>query len=123
MKKSFLTLFVSLLPIVILPIANAATTFTLNALGTFGGTPFRGNGVIYPYMGIYILDGNTGAIIAGLNTNGISGGTYTPVVPGVSDDGVVYVCNQVSGSSATIAFKIYRWPTANTNDPNFNVAP
>ena len=57
--------------------------------------------IAWPYMGIYILDGNTGAIIAGLNTNGISGGTYTPVVPGVSDDGVVYVCNQVSGSSAT----------------------
>src|SRR6266705_651002 len=87
-----------------------------------GGTP-GGNGVISPYMGIYVLDGNTGAIIGGLNTNGISGGTYTPVVPGVSDDGVVYICNQVSSSSATIAFKIYRWPTADTNNPSFNAAP
>src|SRR3989475_9235322 len=50
MKKSFLTLFVSLLPIVIVPIANAATTFTLNALGTFGGTPFRGDGSIQPVL-------------------------------------------------------------------------
>src|SRR2546425_1100419 len=48
MKKSLLTLFVSLLPIVIVPIANAQTTFTLNALGTFGGTPFRGDGSIQP---------------------------------------------------------------------------
>src|SRR5437667_1611307 len=48
MKKSFLTSFVSLLPIVIVPIASAQTTFTLNALGTFGGAPFRGDGSIQP---------------------------------------------------------------------------
>jgi hypothetical protein len=81
-----------------------------------------GNGIISPYAAIYILDGTSGAIIAALNTNGITGGQYTHVVPGVSDDGVVYVCNQTTGSGTT-GLKIYRWPTANTNDPNFSVAP
>ncbi len=86
-----------------------------------GGT-VSGNGVISPYAAIYILDPTSGAIIAALNTNGIVGGQYTHVVPGVSDDGVVYICNQTTGSGTT-GLKIYRWPTANTNDPNFNVAP
>src|SRR5438128_11923641 len=67
MKKSFLTLFVSLLPIVIVPIANAATTFTLNALGTFGGTPFRGDGSIQPgdSMGLSPLTGYDVKVSAG----------------------------------------------------------
>jgi hypothetical protein len=181
-------------------IVHAATTFTLNPLSTFGGTPFRGDGSIQPgdsmgfspltgyevlvsaptvtnawfpnepvqdqrptgstngfnmrgltydptsgnlifvdthegsggtvggagalspYSAIYILDGNSGAIIGALNTNGIIGGSYTHVVPGVSDDGVVYVCNQTTASQTT-GFKIYRWPTANTNDPSFNLPP
>jgi hypothetical protein len=81
-----------------------------------------GSANISPYAAIYILDASSGAIKAALNTNGIVGGTWTHVVPGVSDDGVVYVCNQATPSS-TVGFKIYRWPTANTNDPNFNVAP
>jgi hypothetical protein len=82
-------------------------------------TGSSGSANLSPYAAIYILDGTSGAIKAALNTNGIVGGSYTHVVPGVSDDGVVYVCNQ----SITAGFKLYRWPTANTNDPNFNVAP
>lgn len=86
-----------------------------------GGT-VSGSGVISPYGAIYILDGSSGAIIGALNTNGMVGGNFSRVVPGVSDDGVVYVCNQTTGSGTT-GLKIYRWPTANTNDPDFNVAP
>ena len=175
---------------------QGATTFTLNPMTTFGGTPFRGDGSIQPgdsmgispltgyevfvsaptvtsawfpgetaqdvrptgstngfnmrgltydptsgnlifidthegsggsanispYSGIYILDANSGAIIGALSTNGIVGGSYTHVVPGVSDDGVVYVCNQTTASQTT-GFKIYRWLTANTNDPSFSLPP
>src|SRR5207247_2132251 len=75
-----------------------------------------------PYSSIYILDRSSGQIIGALNTNGIIGGAYTHVVPGVSDDGVVYVCNQTTASQTT-GFKLYRWPTASPSDPNFNTAP
>jgi hypothetical protein len=81
-----------------------------------------GSNSLSPFSAIYILDANTGSIIGALNTNGIASGSYTHVVPGVSDDGVVYVCNQTTGSSGT-PLKIYRWLTANTNDPNFNTPP
>ena len=72
--------------------------------------------------GIYVLDANAGTILGALNTAGIIGGTYTHVVPGVGDDGVVYVCDQTTASQTT-AFKIYRWPTADVNNPLFTNAP
>jgi hypothetical protein len=75
-----------------------------------------------PNAAIYVLDANSGQIIGALNTNGMVSGSYTHVVVGVSDDGVVYVCNQTTASQTT-GFKIYRWPSANTNNPNFGVAP
>jgi hypothetical protein len=80
------------------------------------------------YAGLYILDGNTGTIIAGLNTNGIvdQGGTgvggYPMVCVGAADDGVIYVCSQTL-NSATRAFKLYRWTTADTNNPGFGQPP
>jgi hypothetical protein len=86
-----------------------------------GGT-VGGNGVISPYSAIYILDANSGQIIAALNTNGMVGGAYTHVCVGVADDGAVYVCNQTTASQTT-GFKLYRWPTADTNSPSFSVAP
>jgi hypothetical protein len=85
------------------------------------GGSVGGNGALSPYAGIYVLDPNSGQIIGALKTNGISGGAYTHVAAGVSDDGVVYVANQAN--KGTTAFKIYRWPTANPNDANFNTAP
>jgi hypothetical protein len=75
-----------------------------------------GSAAINPSAGIYILDGATGAVITTLNTNGISGGSYTHVGAAVANDGVVYVCNQVTVSS-NAAFKIYRWDSVNSVDP------
>ncbi len=73
---------------------------------------------------IYILDRDSGNIIGALNTNGIvgGGGVGTFVAAGVAEDGAVYVANQINTSTVN-AFKIYRWPTANTNAPNFNEPP
>src|SRR5205823_7638580 len=41
---------------------------------------------------------------------------------GANDEGVVYVCNQTTASQTT-GFKLYRWPTANTNLAAFTNAP
>ncbi len=71
---------------------------------------------------IYILDGNTGQILSALNTNGIindTGGVGCVVTAAVADDGVIYVANQINNATLG-SFKIYRWPTANVNAPNFN---
>ena len=81
-----------------------------------------GSGTISPYAGIYILDATSGQIKAGLTTNGITGGSYTHVCVGVGSDGAVYACNQTTASQTT-GFKLYRWPTADTNNPGFSVAP
>ena len=88
-----------------------------------------GSSTMFPNAAIYILDPNSGQILSQLNTNGMvdSPGSpatsgYTHVCAGASDDGVVYVCDQTLGSAAR-GFKIYRWPTANTNDPAFSSAP
>lgn len=81
-----------------------------------------GSSTVAPNSAIYILDANSGTILGALNTNGIVGGTYSHVVPGVSDDGVVYVCNQTTASQTT-GFKIYRWPTADVNNPAFTNVP
>ena len=85
--------------------------------GTVGGA-----GALSPFSAIYILDSTNGTIIGQLNTNGMIGGAYTHVTTGVSDDGVVYVCNQTTASQ-TIGLKIYRWPTADTNNPSFTAPP
>src|SRR5215831_9031312 len=81
-----------------------------------------GQSTNFPWSALYVLDGDTGDIKAVLNTNGITGGSYTFVVPGASDDGVIYVCNQTT-STKDNAFKIYRWPTADTNNPSFGQPP
>ncbi len=69
---------------------------------------------------IFILDGSTGANISTLNTNGISGGSYADAPAIVADDGVVYVCNQVT-TSGTLAFNIYRWDSVTSIDPPLKV--
>jgi hypothetical protein len=81
-----------------------------------------GQSTNFPWSAIYVLDGDTGDIKAVLNTNGITGGSYTFVVPGASDDGVIYVCNQTTASQNN-AFKIYRWSTADTNNSSFGQPP
>jgi hypothetical protein len=84
-----------------------------------------GTTITPPNAAIYILDPNSGNIIGTLSTNGITSlpasgiGTFTTA--GVADDGAVYVAGQINAASN--GFKIYRWPSANTNSPNFNEAP
>lgn len=82
-------------------------------------------GVLLPVnAAIYVLDRNGGQILGALNTNGITTGSGIGafVTAGVSDDGVVYTANQINSSSSD-QFRIYRWPTADPNSPNFNTAP
>ena len=87
-----------------------------------------------PNAAIYILDSNTGKIIdtltpsvTNLNTAGVindGGGIGVFCAVGVGDDGVVYACSQVNQNTAmTTHFKIWRWPTADTNSPGFTRIP
>src|ERR1051325_5656195 len=91
--------------------------------GNPNGTAGQGN-TNQPNGGIYILDGDSGQILANgqLSTNGIVGGTIGPYISvGVSDDGVIYAANQINLAAG--AFKIYRWPNANPSAPDFGIAP
>ncbi len=81
-----------------------------------------GSAAVATNSGIYILNADSGQIIGALNQAGIVSGSFVDVVPGVSDDGVVYLCNQTTASQTT-PFKIYRFPTADINNPAFTNAP
>ena len=83
---------------------------------THSGT--SGSNSLSPFSGIYVLNPNSGQIIGGLKTNGIAVGSYVMVPAGVADDGVVYIANQTTASQSN-PLKIYRWPTADTNNPMF----
>jgi hypothetical protein len=87
---------------------------------THSGT--SGSNSLSPFSGIYVLDPNSGLIKAGLSTNGIAVGSYVMVPAGVADDGVVYIANQTTASFNN-PLKIYRWPTADTNNPGFTASP
>lgn len=81
-----------------------------------------------PNSAIYVLDSVSGQILGALSTNGImndDGGTGVGciVTAGVADDGAIYVMNQINNNQVTNISKIYRWPTANVNAPNFNENP
>lgn len=72
--------------------------------------PVTGNLVLASRAGgnnVRILDGITGADLGGLDATGITGGTFAINMPGVADDGSIYVCNL--STSATAAFKVYKW--------------
>ncbi|MCU0644856.1 MAG: DUF5018 domain-containing protein, partial [bacterium] len=61
---------------------------------------------------IYILDAANGDSLGKLDNRNITGGTYHVSDVGVSDDGIIYVCNlAVAGT-----FKVYKW-TAETDTP------
>jgi hypothetical protein len=57
---------------------------------------------------VYVLDAATGADVNQLSVSGISGGTYSLLLVGVADDGVVYAGNLTTASSTT-SFTLYRW--------------
>jgi hypothetical protein len=81
-----------------------------------------------PYTaGIYILSPTSGQILGMLNTTNVGpgaivGGNFTLSAAAVADDGAVYVCNQTTASTTT-GFKIYRWATADLNNPAFGQPP
>ena len=57
---------------------------------------------------VYVLDAATGADVNQLSISGVSGGTYSLLMIGVADDGVVYGGN-LTLAGTTTAFKLYRW--------------
>ncbi len=56
---------------------------------------------------VRILDGTTGADIAGLDNTGVSGGTFAINMVDVDASGAIYACNL--STSATSPFKVYKW--------------
>src|SRR6185437_6194610 len=74
--------------------------------------------------GIYVLDGNTGADLYGMNTSGVAGGLdltgggtnlATLNCIDVAADGAVYACNIGNSIEAPGWFELYYWPDS---DPN-----
>jgi hypothetical protein len=57
------------------------------------------------------LNALTGADLGGLDVTGISGGTFAVNAAAVGDDGTIYVGN-LTTSSSTSPFKVYRWANA-----------
>jgi hypothetical protein len=77
--------------------------------------PVTGNLVLVSRTGgnnVRILNGATGADLGGLNLTGITGGTFAVNMPGVADDGSIYVANLAIFNATTNPaplFKVYRW--------------
>jgi hypothetical protein len=59
---------------------------------------------------IYIYNATNGDSVGTLRTDGISGGTFGINDAGVSDDGVIFVCNLTTNGS-TSPFKVYKYIT------------
>jgi len=71
-----------------------------------------GNGQLYLVsraggVNVRILNAATGADLGGLNTSGITGGTFALNMVGVAGDGAIYAGNLTT--SASSPFKVYRW--------------
>jgi hypothetical protein len=69
--------------------------------------------------GVYVLNGDTGADLYGMNTNGISGGIDvngggTNFISlnciDVGPDGAVYACNVGQSAGSPGWFQLYYWP-------------
>jgi hypothetical protein len=58
---------------------------------------------------LYVLDAETGMFLRQMSFNG-SGGTFAINMVACADDGRVFACN-LTTASATVAFKIYMWPS------------
>lgn len=59
---------------------------------------------------IYIYNALTGDSVGTLSTAGMTGGTFAINDIGVSNDGVIFVCNLTTGAN-TSPFKVYRYST------------
>ena len=118
--------------------ANAQ--ITLNALTTFGANGWLAPGGSYAYLttgnterglafgnghvylvsranvsgstvNVRLLNPLTGADVGGLNTTGISGGTFPINTIAVGGDGVIYVNNLTTADASGSPFKVYSWAT------------
>jgi hypothetical protein len=111
---------------------NALTTFGVNgwlapggsyAYLTTGNTERGlafGNGHVYlvsranvsgSAVNVRMLNPLTGADVGGLNTTGISGGTFVINTAAVGGDGVIYVNNLTTADASGTPFKVYSWAT------------
>src|SRR5436190_2251882 len=131
MKRAIVCAFIALL---VFPFGSRAAIIT--PLSTFGGgdgwlAPGEGgytflgtgslerglaygNGHVYLVSrtggsNVRILDSLTGTDLGGLNTTGLSGGTFVVNMAGASADGSIYVGNLTTLMSGTSPYKIYRW--------------
>ncbi|MCX8105706.1 MAG: T9SS type A sorting domain-containing protein [Ignavibacterium album] len=128
MKKLFTLLFAFL---IILDCYSQVTTLweksaaTSSLPGWFSSTGSTERGLGYGLVGgnhriyiasrnggnfIFIYNALTGDSVGSLSTNGISGGTYLINDIGVSNDGLIFVCNLTTNAS-TSPFKIYKYTT------------
>jgi hypothetical protein len=61
-----------------------------------------------------VLNADTGADLWNMSVSGVTGGTYTLLLPGAAEDGAVYAGN-LTTAGPTTAFKLYRWANDNSS--------
>ncbi len=131
MRPLATTLTLLLLLVMVAPASAQFATNWNRSAGTspsttpsfFGGTTERGfaYGLVGGNERVYvpsrnggnsvrILNGATGADIGTLDLTGVTGGLFVINDAGVSDDGVIFVCNLTIDASAS-PFKCYTWAT------------
>lgn len=131
LRSGFWSMGIVLAALAFVPATVQAQSWSLNPLSGFGvngwltGTAFgaggtnssirsmaynqaTGNLLVANGSTVQIVNGTTGAIGASLNATGISGGARALNVVTVMTDGVIYGGN-LTTSSASSPFKIYRW--------------
>ena len=110
-------------------VANGAFPWLVNDDATRGIAydPNRNRVVVATHnggAGLYILDGNTGALLGSLSTAGLpGGGTFTVDQVGIADDGLVYVGNLAQAGQT---FALTQFPAATnsaTGTPIFTGDP
>lgn len=101
----------------------APGTSTFLSTGHFerglGYNPVTGHLVLVSRSGgnnVRILDGATGADLGGLDTTGMTGGTFALSMCDIDETGAIYVSNL--STSLTSNFKVYKW-----NDETLAVPP
>lgn len=83
---------------------------TTNLERGFAYNPVTGNLILCSRNGgpnLRILNGATGADLGGLDTTGITGGTFVVNMVDCAADGTIYACNL--STSITSNFKVYKW--------------
>jgi hypothetical protein len=116
------------------PVGNANYPFITNdnnqrglAFNPVTGNVLVANKPTSATAGVYVLNGQTGAVLGNLNTSGIAGGTFLYSMMGIGDDGAIYAANLTTDSSGTGVnnpLKIYRWASESAGlTSGGNIAP